>query len=65
VALWDASDRLIYFGPLSIGNFCGGDAAANGYLQAAIQSLRQPQLMQQRTDASFKTWDVVACVCAK
>lgn len=56
VALWDARDRLIYFGPVSAGAFCGG-AYFKNYLEAALQSL------QQRIDVVVKGWDVVACAC--
>jgi hypothetical protein len=56
VALWDARDRLIYFGPVNVNMGCGGERS---YLRMALQNLSR----QQGPAAGFQSWDVVACTC--
>lgn len=54
VALWDAHDKLIYFGPVNVVPGCG---ERRSYLQMAFQASRQ------QPAAAFGPWDVVACRC--
>lgn len=54
VALWDAHDKLIYFGPINVSSGCG---TGDGYLRNALRTMHDGSV------APFKSWDVVACSC--